>query len=164
MSGGSHLSLIIILFSCSLALFALEAFIPGASVVGLLGLLLILAAAWLCANAYGALAGLVLLFLGAALCFLIFRLISRSMKHGRLARSGLFANTPVTPAVQAHKHASNLCVGASGVAQTALKPSGIADFSGERVHVTALSGFIESDTRIVVVQIEGSKVVVKPAE
>lgn len=52
---------------------------------------------------------------------------------------------------------------AVGVALTDLRPSGTADFAGERVTVVAESGVVERATRLEVVAVEGYRVVVRPA-
>lgn len=52
---------------------------------------------------------------------------------------------------------------AVGVALTDLRPSGTADFAGERVTVVAESGVIERATPLQVVAVEGYRVVVRPA-
>jgi membrane-bound serine protease (ClpP class) len=51
--------------------------------------------------------------------------------------------------------------GASGTAHTDLRPGGTAMISGRKVDVVAEGGYIEKDTRVRVVRIEGTKVVVR---
>lgn len=49
----------------------------------------------------------------------------------------------------------------SGVAITQLRPSGAAVFSGKRVDVVTEGGFIERGTPVVVMEVEGARVVVR---
>jgi len=52
--------------------------------------------------------------------------------------------------------------GRKGMAVTPLRPSGVAVFEGERVSVVAAGAMIPKDTQIVVVQVEGNEVRVRP--
>ena len=49
----------------------------------------------------------------------------------------------------------------TGIAITALHPSGIALIEGKRVDVTAETMFIDKDKKIKVVKVEGNKIIVK---
>jgi len=51
----------------------------------------------------------------------------------------------------------------TGTTLTALRPSGVAQLNGQRVDVVAETGFIEPQTSIKVVAVEGSRVVVRLA-
>lgn len=51
--------------------------------------------------------------------------------------------------------------GASGAAHTDLRPGGQANFNGRKVDVVAEGGYIDRGSRIKVVRIEGTKVVVR---
>jgi len=146
---------------CALALMALEAFIPGVSIAGVIGAILIIVGGVLCWSSIGAIAGILFLLCSALLSFLIMQLIFRSMKHGRLSRSGMFLNEASAPAVQTIGHPAGVSVGSVGTASTALRPSGIADFDGRRIHVVSASGFIEAGSQVTVTQIKGSRITVK---
>lgn len=53
-------------------------------------------------------------------------------------------------------------LGGTGVTLTQLRPSGMATINGQRVDVIAETGLIERGTPVKVVQVEGSRVVVRP--
>lgn len=154
------LVLIIIMSVCALALLALEAFIPGAGLIGVIGAALMIAGTVISWRAYGALAGIGLFAVCGALAFIIMRLIFRSMKKGRL--SSMFMSEENTPAV--FRKASPPESGSEGIALTALHPSGIAEFDGERVHVSAENSFIEAGVRIIAVRSEGTRIIVTEKE
>ena len=155
---------ILLIVCCGLALMALEAFIPGVSLAGVAGIILIGFAAYLCFDSFGAAAAVFLLALSGILSFYIMRLVLRSMKNGRLSKTGLFLSEQTPPPVKASVFTGKAEPGRRGVAKSALRPSGIAEFDQDRVHVVAENGFIEKDDSIVVVRIEGSKIVVRKAE
>jgi len=52
-------------------------------------------------------------------------------------------------------------LGAEGVALTDLRPAGLARFGDERVDVVTLGDFIDHDTRVRVVRVEGNRVTVR---
>ncbi|MFH1006877.1 MAG: NfeD family protein [Candidatus Latescibacterota bacterium] len=54
-------------------------------------------------------------------------------------------------------------VGKEGVALTPLRPSGTATIEGQRIDVVTGGGFVERHSKIVVVEVEGNRVVVRPS-
>lgn len=52
-------------------------------------------------------------------------------------------------------------IGREGEAQSALRPSGIAQIGGQRVDVMAEEGWIEAGGRIKVIAVQGSRVIVR---
>ena len=53
-------------------------------------------------------------------------------------------------------------VGKTGRTVSTLRPAGIADFDGERIDVVSEGGYIEAETTVIVVKVEGRRVIVKP--
>jgi membrane-bound serine protease (ClpP class) len=52
-------------------------------------------------------------------------------------------------------------LGKSGTAHTPLRPAGIAVFDGERVDVVSDGEFIDAGTPIVVIRVDGNRIVVR---
>lgn len=52
-------------------------------------------------------------------------------------------------------------VGKSGKTVTPLRPAGVAEINGQRVDIVTQGEFVEPDTEIEVIQVEGSRVVVR---
>ena len=157
----ANLFSVALIVCCALALMALEAFIPGVSFAGVAGVILFGIAAYLCGKAYGTAAAIVMLVAGGILSFLIMRLVLRSMKSGRLSKSGVFLNEPVNPAVKTAAHEGKIVPGSVGVAQSALRPAGIAEFDRQRVHVVSENGFVEKGERVVALQVERAQIIVR---
>lgn len=55
-------------------------------------------------------------------------------------------------------------VGASGIAATGMRPAGTMLYGDERLDVVSEGAFIDKDARVKVVEVEGSKIVVRKAE
>ncbi|MBQ2955061.1 MAG: hypothetical protein IJE08_01225 [Clostridia bacterium] len=161
MPGGGSLFGIIISALCALALVALEAFIPGISLAGIAGAGIFVFSLYLCWTTYGPAWAIALALFFAAGAFFVTKFVVRSIKKGRL--SGIFMNEPSAPVKQNIKLAVSVQVGMVGTTKSALRPSGIAEMAGERVHVTADKGFIEQNVEIRVVRIEGARIFVAPA-
>ena len=52
-------------------------------------------------------------------------------------------------------------VGRYGTAITQLRPAGTADFDGERLDVVTEGGFVKSGSRIKVIAVEGTRIIVR---
>jgi len=152
---------ILLIFLCALALMALEAFIPGVSLAGMAAVGLFGFAAYLCWDVYGVGAAIILIGLAAVFSFLIVRLLMRSMKNGKLSKTGLFMHEGEAPAVKKAAHEGQIKPGSIGSAQSALRPSGIAEFDRQRVHVISENGFIEKNEKVIATRIEGARIVVR---
>jgi membrane-bound serine protease (ClpP class) len=74
---------------------------------------------------------------------------------------GMILSAPLPESSTAVERSEHL-VGEFGVAETDLRPSGTARFGDERRSVVAESGAIDRGTRLVVVAVEGYRVVVRP--
>lgn len=148
-------SLIIILFILGFLLIAAEVFVPGL-IVGTLGFLCLAGSVGLVFHHYGTLAGSVaavvvgtLSITGIIVWLNIFpkTFIGRRIILSRQQTSGAPSETGL--------------IGESGVALTALRPSGTARIAGKRVDVTAVGDFLEEGAALVVVAADGLRVAVR---
>jgi len=162
MTGGQYILIHIIMVVCSAALMMLEAFIPGVSLAGIAAVALIVWNTYLCWNAFGPLAGIILFLASAALSAISMQLVLRSLKKGKLSKTDLFLNTENSPVVPVPTQQTSIAPGAVGVAVTALHPSGIAEIGGERIHVSCENCFIAAGAVIRVIKTEGTRILVGP--
>ncbi len=93
-------------------------------------------------------------------------LILRSLaRRGRLSRSGIVLHEALeSEAGYLAAPARAELVGATGVAVTALRPAGVAQFGDERLDVVSEGEWIEPGTSVRIVRAEGYRHVVRPAE
>ena len=54
-------------------------------------------------------------------------------------------------------------LGKKGISRSTLRPAGIAEFEGKRVDVVSEGGFIQPQTPVEIIKIEGQRIVVKKA-
>lgn len=162
MPNGGALFGVIIATVCALALMCLEALIPGLSLAGIAGVGVFALAVYLCYQSFGLMWTFILTAMFAAGSFVLMKLVLKSMKNGRISKSGMIMNEQVTPARQEAAMNSQIRPGQTGIAKTSLHPYGIGEFDGKRIHVTADKEYVEMDMRIRVERIEGMRIIVSP--
>jgi membrane-bound serine protease (ClpP class) len=161
----------IILFVAGIILLLLEIFvIPGFGVTGILGIICIIASLFLALIGGGNLPfwdtnqisiAIIQLAsaLAAALVLLIFlaRFLPKSTIFNRLVLSheensdkGFVSSKPLSE-----------LIGKEGRALTTLRPAGMADFNGDKIDVVADGDYVQQGSRLKVLRVEGSKVVVR---
>jgi len=160
----------IVLFLLGIILLALEIFvIPGFGITGIAGIVLIIGSLFLSligtdmpyidySTVSVAVIQLAAAITGAILLLLVVvKFLPKSTFFNRLilaeaesADKG-FVSYPTVKEL----------VGSEGIALTTLRPAGTADFNGQRVDVVADWEYIEKGSRIIVLRVEGIKVVVK---
>jgi membrane-bound serine protease (ClpP class) len=158
----------VLLVGAGLVLLAIEIFVtPGFGVIGVLGLVALVGglglslvgagATWgVVVSALGRVAASLLVAIAAALALL--RFLPRLPVGRRLilptelaAREG-FAAAPET---------DRAWLGKRGTAVSALRPAGIADIEGERVDVVSDGEFVEAGSPLLVVRVDGNRIVVR---
>jgi membrane-bound serine protease (ClpP class) len=148
-------SLIVVLFVAGFLLIAAEVFVPGL-IVGTLGFLCLAASVGLVFYHYGTMAGSIAalvigtLSIGGLIVWL--NVFPRTFIGRRIVLS---RKQPPAPPRE-----DNL-VGQTGVAVTALRPSGTARIEGKRVDVTAVGDFLEEGAVVTVVSADGFRVAVR---
>lgn len=149
---------VIVLVVVGFLLIAAEVFVPG-MVLGAAGGISLLASIVLGYIAHGPLVGS-LMFVGIAMVtgtgFIIWMKTFARTSIGRQ----IILRSPESPVPAT---AENSLVGASGVALTALRPSGTARIGTHRVDVVADGAFIEAGASITVFAHEGLRILVRPS-
>ena len=92
---------------------------------------------------------------------LILSLSLRSASKGRLAKTPLVLSDSATKE-EGYSSAEDMSyfLGRQGVAQTPLRPAGMADFDGVRLDVVSDGEFVPKGTKLVITKVEGSRIVV----
>jgi membrane-bound ClpP family serine protease len=151
--------IIALLVLAGIALLIIEVvFIPGTTVVGLLGLLFLAAGVSFSYNHYGGETGFyVLLLSGMALAAALYASFRKNAwKKFSLNKS---IDSRVNQGIT-----GGLTLGMEGVAVSALRPAGSAEFNGKILEVTTQGTYLAAGSRIKIVQIDGSGIVVAAAD
>ncbi len=153
---------IITMFIVGVIMVGIEMAMPGFGVFGIVGLLLFTIASILhFVNGGEFIVWVIIFIVSAVLIVAIFLILSRLVRKGKLGKSSIF-NAPSsvpTDITEGTKDYAYL-LGQVGTTTTLLRPIGRATFGQENVDVVARDGFIEKDSTVVVVQVEGQRVVV----
>lgn len=154
----------VLLFIVGLALLLVEVFIiPGFGITGILGIAALFGSIFLSTpNPQIALQSLVIAIIGSAvLIFIVFR-----FTPGRKVFQRLVLNTEGSTELgyTTSDPALKTLIGKIGFAKTILRPSGKADIEGQLVDVVTSGEFIPERTPVIVINVEGARVIVRQIE
>ncbi len=150
------------LFILGMALLLIEIFMPGFGVFGVTGILSIIAAIIMAfPNLEQALISVI--FAIAASSIIIYFLMKRITVNPIFNRIILGTKQEKTEGYVATSKDASEFLGAKGKTITPLRPTGAAVINGEKVDVLAEGEFIPKNAEIVVIKVEGSKIIVRNA-
>jgi len=146
----------------TLVMFVIELFMPGIGVAGVTGLLSLIAVIVMQLGWGHPRVAMYIIAIALLLIILGLVWIIRSMQRGRLSKSFLVlrehSNGTSVPEV---REAEKELVGKTGVAITILRPSGFAEFEGNRVAVSTSGEFIQKGASVTVIKAEGMHILVR---
>jgi membrane-bound serine protease (ClpP class) len=151
------LGLVVTLLLCGLLALAVELFlIPGFGIPGIMGIAFLIGGSVLAWVRFGPVVG-VLTILGTAsasvgLTIVVFR--SKRVRKRFVLSAHLKQGGGTESADLVH------LIGKVGIARTDLRPSGIATIDDVRVDVVSQGGFIDKESEIEVVEVDGPRIVV----
>ncbi|HHV82506.1 MAG TPA: nodulation protein NfeD, partial [Tepidanaerobacter syntrophicus] len=150
------------LFILGMALLLIEIFMPGFGVFGVTGILSIIAAIIMAfPNLEQALISVI--FAIAASSIIIYFLMKRITVNPIFNRIILGTKQEKAKGYVATSKDASEFLGAKGKTITPLRPTGAAVINGEKVDVLAEGEFIPKNAEIVVIKVEGSKIIVRNA-
>jgi membrane-bound serine protease (ClpP class) len=137
--------------------------LPGHGISGMVGALLILASVVMAFGAAFWLVGLVYTSVSLALAVILFFLILRWLPDSAFLRRIAFAGAQSVQAGYVTSRPLDHLVGKQGIAETYLRPAGVASIDGARYQVQSIGDFIPGQTRVVVTRVEGATIFVTRA-
>jgi len=141
-----------------LGLVLYEMFTPGLHLPGILGVMALIAAVILRAKTLTD--GLITFALMLVLLIVLAFFFWRSLTKGRLSKSAVVLKESID--AQSTDRADVLAlVGHEGICLTPLRPAGTAEFDGQRIDVVSEGEFLQRGARVVVMRVEGLRVLVK---
>lgn len=149
--------IIISLLAIGLGLIIVElVFIPGTTVVGLLGLIFSIVGVVISYNYFGNDIGFYIL-IGTLITTLVALFYS--------FRTGAWTRFSLKSSIDSKVNEGMLRilnVGEEGITRSPLRPMGTAEFNNQNYEVRSLGTFVESGTRVKVIQIHSNQIVVEP--
>ncbi len=161
-SFGLELAAILCLIA-GVVLMGVEIFTPGFSVPGILGTILLIAGIVMGANTLQEALVMILILLIVITVMLIVMMV--------LANKGKLDRSPIILSQKSSREDGYLStqdldfyIGKEGTAVTPLRPSGTVDLNGVRLDVVTRGEYIDKDVPIVILKVEGRRIVVKALE
>lgn len=139
-------------------LIIVEVFLPGFGLPGISGLVLIAVGVLLAAMHFGISVAVAVLLVTVAVLAVVITFVLRHASKGGMNRSRLFLSD------REELHAGKdmqVLVGKFGRTLSVLRPAGIGEFDGVRLNVVTEGGFIDKGSRIEIVSVDGSRIVVR---
>jgi len=158
MDTAAALMWLVLLLILGVVLICVEMVIPG-GIVGVIGIVVILGSIiWAFVQlgfAFGVVYAVLALILCGVALYIMVRMLSETKLGGRIV---LQRDLDESKSYDDDRHA---LLGRTGVALTDLRPAGTAKIDGKRVDVVTEGEFVEKDTPLAVVEVEGSRIVVR---
>ncbi len=137
----------------------IEMFHPGFGAPGIIGAILLVIGVILFSKTL--LQALIMIIIILAILGVALTLVLQSASKGHLARHLVLNDSLDVDTGFSSSEDLNYFVGSEGRSLTALRPSGIADFSGVKLDVVSEGDFISKDTEVIIIKVEGHRIVVK---
>ena len=153
---------LLVCFVVGIGLLVLEAFMPGFGLPGISGIVMEIVAIVLTWVNHGPVAALGLTIIVLSLIAIAISMSLRSATKGRLSRSKIILKERENNEA-GYRSAEDMQVflGKEGETTTVCRPTGMAEFDGVKLNVVSEGEFLPAGTRIRIVQVEGSRIVVR---
>ena len=153
---------LLVCFLVGIGLLVLEAFMPGFGLPGISGIVMEIVAIALTWVNHGPVAALGLTIIVLSLIAIAISMSLRSATRGRLSRSKIILKERESNEA-GYRSAEDMQVflGREGETTTVCRPTGMAEFDGVKLNVVSEGEFLPAGTRIRIVQVEGSRIVVR---
>lgn len=149
--------LIVLLLLIGLALIIIEVvFVPGTTIVGLMGVIFAGAGIIISYRHFGGDVGFYILLGTGAVTAVALYFSFRSEAWTQ------FANKSSMNSKVNEGSTDTLKLGDEGVALSALRPMGTVDFKSGQFEVKTLGDYVDVGTRVTIVHIDGAQIIVKP--
>ena len=150
-------SIVLLLILAGLSLVVIEIFfVPGTTVVGLIGFVLQVIGVIFAFNYYGSSVGGSVAGGTAVVTAIVLYFSFKSNVWSRFSLKGT-----INSRVNEGEHDA-VTTGEEGVALSALRPSGKAELNKKTFEVRTLGPYVETGSRIRVVQVDSNKIIVEP--
>lgn len=153
---------LLVCFVVGIGLLVLEAFMPGFGLPGISGIVMEIVAIALTWVNHGPVAALGLTIIVLSLIAIAISMSLRSATKGRLSRSKIILKERENNEA-GYRSAEDMQVflGKEGETTTVCRPTGMAEFDGVKLNVVSEGEFLPAGTRVRIVQVEGSRIVVR---
>jgi membrane-bound serine protease (ClpP class) len=148
-----------ILYLVGIALLVLEVFLPTFGIIGILGIISVITGTVLTADDWQS--GLLSMLIALLISGIAFAIAARFL--GRRGFWNRFVLSERLTSEEGYVSQSSKAqfLGQEGIALTPLRPSGTAEIQGQRNDVVTNGEFIKAGSKVRVVEVEGTRIVVR---
>lgn len=152
----------ILLFLGGIVLIIVELFVPGTGLFGISGLIAILASIFLVLG--GNTQAFTMMTISLAVAIGLFLLIARRLPTSKLWAHLVLKDAETTQAGYVSGNDYQAYLHKTGITETSLRPAGTVMIDGMRLDVVSEGLYIKPGTQVMVVAVQGSRIVVRPLE
>jgi len=149
----------ITLFILGIGLIILELYTPGFGIFGILGVLSLIACIFVTAQTL--IQALILTGIFFVIILLLLAIFLLFFSKKRMPKKLILYETEALEQGFSGTEDMKYLMGKTGIILTLCRPSGSADFDGVKLDVVSNGEYIEKDTLVEVIEIEGNRIVVK---
>ncbi len=147
------------LFLAGVVLLIVEVFVPSFGIFGIAGIISVVAGVVLAA--YDTEQAMLSLAIASVLAIVIIVLVSKYFRHRGIWNKFVLLDQTSRETGYDSQASKQYLMGKTGTTVTPLRPSGTADIDDDRIDVVSNGGFIAINREIIVIKIEGTRVVVR---
>ncbi len=152
---------IIVLLFLGLVLIGLEMFVPG-GIIGIIGATMMGIGVWLCFDQYGMQEGFAVLLLCIAATIVVVVTAFRKFPHTTVGKWVILgSNASKEEGYTSDTYFNAGLLNKEGITESKLRPSGIALFDGDRYDVVTEGEYVDANTRVRVLRVDGNRIVVE---
>lgn len=152
----------VICFLVGIGLMVLECFLPGFGLPGISGVVLEVISVAMAWNNHGPLAALGMTLIVLSVIALVISITLKSISSGKLSKSPIVLNhRESTEEGYRSSDDQQVFLGKEGVTTTVLRPTGMAEFDGVKLNVVSEGEFIQLNTPVRIIEVEGSRILVR---
>jgi membrane-bound ClpP family serine protease len=149
-----------ICFIGGFAMVIFEMFHPGFGAPGIGGIVLLVLGVVL--TAQGLLEGLVIIIIILAILGIMLTLVLHSAARGHLSKALVLTDSLKKESGYIGAEDLEFFLGKEGTVISILRPSGSADFDGDKLDVVSEGDYIQKGTKIRIIKVEGRRILVRP--
>ena len=155
-------TLSVIIFLAGIILIVIEMHVPGFGIFGVLGVLCFVVDIFITAKTF--MQGLVLASILFVILVAMLAVLASLASKGHLPKSLMLKASTSTEQGFSGTEDMKYLLGKTGKVVTILRPVGNVDFDGVRLDVVTRGEYLERDTVVEVIEVEGNRIVVKEKE
>lgn len=152
----------ILLFLGGIVLLVVELFVPGAGIFGISGLFAILASIFLVLG--GNLQALSMMSMSLIVAVILFLFIAKRLPNSKLWSLLVLKESETTQEGYVSANDYRIYLHKNGVTETFLRPAGTVNIDGVKLDVVSEGIYIQPGTKVTVIAVQGSRIVVRPIE